>query len=762
MKFVSAFLQVFLFGLAIYISFVSLQPSINPSPTITEFSSENAFVHVQELAKSPHFTGTKEHALTRNYILSELEKLSLEAHVQQGFSTTNSSGLSIAIPENIVAKMEGLNPEEPALVLLSHYDSAVHSSYGAADAASGVAAILEATRAFLAQEKQPLQDIILLFSDTEEVGLNGASLFVNEHPWAKNIGLVLNFEARGTSGPSSTLLEVNGGNKELITHLEAASVPNVFANSLMYSVYKLLPNSTDSTVFREEGNIPSYFFAFIDQHFYYHTAKDIPENLSVESLNQQGIYALSLLNYFSTKSLNDMVSDKDDVYFNFPFLGIIHFSQSTALFFIVFCFILFFALIVFGIRRRTIELRKLLKGFLFSIASLGIAFLVGFYGWKLIQYLYPSYQLILHGYPYNGLSYTVAFVCFMLALYLVFFAFLGKRWDAIHLLPSGIFIWLVISLSAFIYLPGASYFFIPAAFALLSLLLLVFNVNQQFVHFIFSLPLLFMFAPLVHFFPVGLGLSFIFIATVFVVLILLLLSPLLFTYKALKGLRFMLFCTALFFLGRAHINADFTSDQPRPSSLIYCFDTTSQMSFWGSYEKDLSKWNASFFSKEVKNANEINFESKYESKLYHMASAPMVTFEKPIIQVEKITTPNSVRRFKLYVKPNRLVHRYEAFFSEGVDFFEVVVNGKKVSSWYEKEAKGSVRFFNYYVTNQEALEIEFSVTNQSEFQLTLYESAFDLINHPLLKVPPRPTNEMPMPFVLNDATIVTYTIPFHE
>jgi hypothetical protein len=35
-------------------------------------------------------------------------------------------------------------------------------------------------------------------------------LFCNPAHWAKEVGLVLNFEARGTSGPSYMLMETNG------------------------------------------------------------------------------------------------------------------------------------------------------------------------------------------------------------------------------------------------------------------------------------------------------------------------------------------------------------------------------------------------------------------------------------------------------------------------------------------------------------------------------------------------------------------------
>ena len=36
------------------------------------------------------------------------------------------------------------------------------------------------------------------------------------------------------------------------------------ASSLLYSIYKMLPNDTDLTVFREDGDIKGYNFAFLD------------------------------------------------------------------------------------------------------------------------------------------------------------------------------------------------------------------------------------------------------------------------------------------------------------------------------------------------------------------------------------------------------------------------------------------------------------------------------------------------------------------
>lgn len=49
---------------------------------------------------------------------------------------------------------------------------------------------------------EPLKnDVIFLFTDAEETGSLGAQVFVAEHDWARDVGLALNFEAPGNTGP---------------------------------------------------------------------------------------------------------------------------------------------------------------------------------------------------------------------------------------------------------------------------------------------------------------------------------------------------------------------------------------------------------------------------------------------------------------------------------------------------------------------------------------------------------------------------------
>ena len=108
----------------------------------------------------------------------------------------------------------------------------------------------------------PLKDdLIFLFTDGEEAGLLGAKAFVDEHPWAKDVRLVLNFDARGNSG-SAIMFETSNQNGALIRGF-ARSAPYPVTTSLSYEIYKRLPNNTDFTEFRRAG-LAGLNFAYLN------------------------------------------------------------------------------------------------------------------------------------------------------------------------------------------------------------------------------------------------------------------------------------------------------------------------------------------------------------------------------------------------------------------------------------------------------------------------------------------------------------------
>ncbi len=332
--------------------------SASVSPSI--FSSARAMSTVRHIAQKPHPTGTSENAKVRNYLVAELKALGLEPHVQTALGINKSAQeASVGIVHNVLVRIPGLVSGK-ALLLMAHYDS-THTGPGAADDGASVAAILETLRALKTLPRLQ-NDLICIFTDGEEAGLLGAEAFVAEHEWAKQIGLVLNFEYRGNRGPF-VMFETSQGNGKLINGF-AKAAPLPLGNSLMYEVYKRLPNDTDMTVFKRAG-IPGMNFAAIEGHTSYHTQLDRPELLQEGSLQHQGEILLALAQHFGNTPLDDLRS-ADSVYFDAPGLGLVNYPVSWVLPLCAALILLFAIVLVLGLKSGELRAARTALGALHS------------------------------------------------------------------------------------------------------------------------------------------------------------------------------------------------------------------------------------------------------------------------------------------------------------------------------------------------------------------------------------------------------------
>ena len=592
--------------LAIFWSFYALLPSSVSTADAKkhEFSTARALTLLKEISKKPHFVGNQEHKIVRDYILAELQKLGLETQVQEGYDM--SSWGNISKPKNILARIKGTDNSK-ALMLLSHYDSSPHSSFGASDAGSGVVTILEGIRAFLNSDTPPKNDIIILITDSEELGLNGASLFVDKHPWASDVGLVLNFEARGSGGPSYMLIETNGGNANLMKGFVAANPDYPVANSLAYSIYKTLPNDTDLTRFREDGDIDGFNFAFIGDHFDYHTALDNYERLDRKTLEHQGNYLMSMLSYFSQEDLTNLKSDKDYIYFNVPLVKTVIYPFSWIFPILIMAIIIFIGLLIYGKRKRQLKTAEVTKGFVAFLASLVLSGVVAYVLWQyVLKNIYANYQEMLHGFTYNGYTYIWTFVVLSLAICFFVYGKVYKAKNTMNLMVAPITFWLIICGFAAFKLKGASFFIIPVFFALFSFYLLIRErKSSHIVMALLSVPLLMIMSPFVKMFPVGLGLKILFVSAILTVLIFGLLLPVFGSFKYKKYWSFLGFLLALIGLLIAHFNADFSKDSPKPNSLVYMLDADKNTAHWLTYDRKLDDWTRAVLGKVPKNASSI-------------------------------------------------------------------------------------------------------------------------------------------------------------
>lgn len=760
-------LALVIFILSIWYVFYDVSPQYNTDYNAkdTEFSTDRAFEHVKEIAQKPHYVGTTAHSKVRNYIIEQLEGLGLKVHTQQDYTLTPYGELTV--PQNIITKIAGKNPEAKSLLLLSHYDSAPHSSRGASDAASGVGAILEALRAYLVKGNQPENDIIICFSDAEELGLIGAKLFVDHHEWAKNVGLVLNFESRGSGGPSNMIVETNHGNAKLIKAFAESKVQNPLGTSLMYSVYKLLPNDTDSTVFRENADIPSFFFAFIDDHYDYHTALDSPQRLDKKSLTHQGDYAFHLLQYFSKMSLDDKLeAESDMVYFDLPEFGMFYYPFSWIWVMYVACVILFLFLLYLGFKYKSLSRQEIFIGVLPFLISLIFSFLLGYFGWKVILWIYPQYNEILQGFPYNGHNYIFAFVCLSLSFSFAVYARFRRKLNPHNSLVAPIIFWFIICALINVYLPGAAYFILPLGFAILAFALSTFReIPNLFLVWLMYTPAIGLLIPLIQFFPVGLGLDMIVISTVLCALLFGLINGFMGYLPFQRALSTILFLLGIAYLIVSHVNSEFSKDNPKPNSLVYLLDHVSEQAYWNTYDKQLDEWNRPFFKDTISLENTA-FQSKYSTSFTKSSEAQFVNFEPSYFDISIDSLDNDRLKVNLKISPQENIKRIEIHADKAYNFEEFKVNQKEADSIYTKTSayhifkkRYSSRLLTYHVVNQEELNIEFvSKLPLPEFQI--FETRFDLLQNTKLKVPQRSAFMIPKPFVVNDAIIIKQSILF--
>jgi len=287
-------------------------PSVPADPSPADFSVPRASQLIERLATAPHPIGSPEIERVRREIVRELESLGLAAELQPVEVRDYYGGTDSAVTVvNILARIPG-TASTGAVALAGHYDT-VPTTPGANDDTAAVAVLLESARAIGAGA--PLRnDVILLFTDGEEPAPRfGASAFVEAHPWAADVAVVINLEAVGGSGPSS-LISTSGPDHWLVDAL-AAAAPYPVAASYLPALNELIGGSnSDISEFRDRG-ITGMEFAYLHGSSIYHTPADEPAAVNPGTLQQHGANALAVVRWLGNLDLPAATSEDTGVYF---------------------------------------------------------------------------------------------------------------------------------------------------------------------------------------------------------------------------------------------------------------------------------------------------------------------------------------------------------------------------------------------------------------------------------------------------------------
>jgi hypothetical protein len=407
---------------------------------------------------TPHPIGSPANDAVRARILAELTQLGYQPAVHTSFECSDLG--QCATVNNILARLDGTERGD-AVMLSAHYDS-VPAGPGDSDDGVGVASVLEIARA-LKFMPPPRHPIIFLIDDGEEAGLLGARAFVGSDPWAKQVRADVNLDNRGASGP--TLMFETGSANDWALELYARHASRHLTSSIFYTIYKLLPNDTDFTIFKGVG-YQGMNFAFIGRVGLYHTPLDNSANVSTASLQDQGSAGLASVVALANADF-PRGSGADGVYFDLFDRQILRWPGPWSLALAIFAALLLAGEIAWLIHKQQLSLDQLLWG---AISWLAIFIATGVAGLALRLILALAgatpVEFIAHPLPME-ITFASLSVAIMIA-----WGSLAARAAGFWGLWSGAWAWsALVSLILATVMPGVSYVaFVPAMVAVVAAL----------------------------------------------------------------------------------------------------------------------------------------------------------------------------------------------------------------------------------------------------------------------------------------------------
>jgi hypothetical protein len=733
-----------LLGLSAW-SVVALQPP-DPQPIgapAAEFSAARAFEHVQQIAAETHIAGSAENDRVVDGLVTTLTDLGLDTRVQNAVGTWQSGAgaAEMARVRNVVGVLGGSDPTG-RLFLMAHHDS-VETGPGAADDAAGVSALLETVRA-LSQGPQLRNDVVVVLTDAEEACLCGAEAFATSHPLASSGGVVLNFEARGTSGPP-IMFETSLGNADLAGAF-AAAAPHPVASSFAVEVYRALPNDTDFSVLLADGRFTGMNTAFIDGAAAYHTPQDVPQRLDRSTLQAMGDNALALARELGDRDLAALSEPGAEDATYFPVLEeLVRYPGSWVWPLAAGAIVAVLVLVVVARSRGETSLPRTLLGTLLAVVPLvgGPLAVQGL--WALLVALRPGYAPMLD--PWRPGPYRLAAVALVVAVTLLWYALLRRRLWPTSLILGGL-VWLA-ALSAVLaaYAPGGSYLAVwPALAGAVAGLVVVLTANRV----VRALAVLaagavavVVLAPTVSLFFPALGLSSgaapSFVAALLAVALLPAFELLFADPYTEAGSRLgaaavpvVALVTAAACAVAGFLVDTFDETHPVPSELVYVLDRDSGSAWWATTEGNPGTYTAGY----VGEGNQLDASYPYlDGDDVRTGEAQVADLPAPAVEVVSDEVVGETREIRVRVTPQRPDVRLLTveLTADGGTVERARAGGRAVPD----EALGENRLrITFHAPPDEGLQVTFSVSGDGAATLRVIDGSDGLDGLPGLE--PRP------------------------
>lgn len=328
------------------------------------FSAARAQRDLAWLGRLPRPLGSVQHDLARDYVRARLAAAGFAVRVHAMTTPVPGDASAVAHVANVVGVLPGTGRGRLAVLLVAHYDS-VAASPGGADDASGLAVLLEVARAAAAGPRLA-DDLVVLFTDGEEDRLLGLNAFLRSS-LASRVGLVLNFDNAGSSGPS-IMYQTSSGNAPLVAAFSRATSPLV-GSSLSDALVRRRSVESDFTPLRTAG-YPGMSFGLSEGFYRNHTWLDTVDTIEPASLQHQGEQALALVRDLGAHPLDPLRGGRDVVYFGVVGGRLVVYSPAWVLPLVGVAAALLAGVLLFGVRRRAISGYALVAGSVNSLLTL--------------------------------------------------------------------------------------------------------------------------------------------------------------------------------------------------------------------------------------------------------------------------------------------------------------------------------------------------------------------------------------------------------
>ncbi|CAN0368417.1 unnamed protein product, partial [Ectocarpus sp. 4 AP-2014] len=154
----------------------------------------------------------------------------------------------------------------------------------------------------------------------------------------------------------------------------------------------------------------------------------------------------------------------------------------------------------------------------------------------------------------------------------------------------------------------------------------------------------------------------------------------------------------------------------------------------------------------IKNAET---KSKYNTRFTYHKKTAFRNILPSDIQIEMDTIIGENRFLELVISPERKINKLEFITKNKITLKQFKVNDALVHQGKNYTVKNGTFLIYHFSNADKEVALSFTIDKNTALDVVLNEVSYDLLTNPSFSINPRSEEMMPMPFVTNDAIIIS-------